>query len=63
MKNKKCLSEDEFRQKVDGFSIDKANEETVETGYKIVDYPLYQTHSLDYDKTRDNKENKGSEGV
>jgi len=63
MKNKKSLSEDEFRQKVDGFSIDPANDKTAETGYKIVDYPLYQTHSLDYDKTRDVKKNKGSEGV
>lgn len=63
MKNKKGLSEDEFRQKVDGFSIDPANDEMGETGYKIVDYPLYQTHSLDYDKKRDDKENKGSEGV
>ena len=63
MKNKKSLSEDEFRQKVDGFNIDKSSEETAETGYKIVDYPLYQTHSLDYDKTRDVKENKGSAGV
>ena len=56
MKNKKNLSEDEFRQKVDGFSIDKTNAETAETGYKIVDYPLYRTHSLDYDEIKDNVE-------
>lgn len=55
MKNKNSLSEDELRQKVDGFSINPTNENTIENGYKIVNEPLYKTHSVDYDKIKNNK--------
>jgi hypothetical protein len=56
MKNKKNLSEDEFRQKVDGFSMKNTDESSAETGYKIVNEPLYQTHSANYDKIKSNKQ-------
>ncbi len=55
MKNKNNLSEDELRQKVDGFSINPTNENTIENGYKIVNEPLYKTHSIDYGKIKNNK--------
>lgn len=64
MKNKSILSEDELRQKVDGFSMEHTNsinhtdsmEDTNEnTSYKIVDEPLYQTHSASFDKIKSNK--------
>jgi hypothetical protein len=32
MKNKNNLSEDEFRQKVDGFSMKHTDENSIETG-------------------------------
>lgn len=53
MKNKNNLSEDELRQKVDGFSM----KHTDESGYKIVNEPLYPTHSADYDKIKNDKLN------
>lgn len=55
MKNNNNLSEDELRQKVDGFSINTTNENTIENGYKIVNEPLYKTHSGVYDKEKKNK--------
>jgi hypothetical protein len=55
MKNKDNLSEDDFRQKVDGFSMKHTNEKTIKEGYKIVNEPLYPTHSADYDKIKNNK--------
>ena len=54
-KNRNSLSEDEFRQKVDGFSMKHTDEKTIKSGYKIVDEPLYATHSADYDKVKKNK--------
>lgn len=55
MKNKKGLSQDELRQKVDGFSMKHTDEETSKDSYKIVNEPLYQTHSADYDEVKNNK--------
>lgn len=55
MKNNNNLSEDELRQKVDGFSLKHNGENAIESGYKIVNEPLYPTHSADYDKIKNNK--------
>jgi hypothetical protein len=55
MKDKNSLSEDEFRQRVDGFSMEHTDEKTQKNGYKIVDEPLYPTHSVDYDKIKNKK--------
>lgn len=52
MKKKNNLSEDEFRQKVDGFSMKHTDEKTIKNGYKIVNEPLYPTHSADYNKNK-----------
>jgi hypothetical protein len=56
MKNKNNLTEDEFRQKVDGFSMTNTDEKTAESGYKTVNEPLYQTHSADYVKIKNDKQ-------
>jgi hypothetical protein len=55
MKNKNNLSEDDFRQKVDGFSMRHTDEKTIKNGYKVVDEPLYPDHSVDYNKIKNNK--------
>lgn len=55
MKNKKSLSDDELRQKVDGFSMKIADEKTENSGYKIIDQQLYPTHSADYDEVTNKK--------
>jgi hypothetical protein len=55
MKNKKKLDQDELRQKVDGFSMEHNNNDTTQEGYKIVDVPLYKTHSADFDEIKDGK--------
>jgi hypothetical protein len=41
MKHKKTLSQDELRQKVDGFSLDKKTDETSELSYKTTDQGVY----------------------
>lgn len=56
MKNRNSLSEDELRQKVDGFSMNHTGDKTEKDGYKIVDQPLYPTQSADYDKIKNNKQ-------
>lgn len=55
MKNKNNLAKDEFRQKVDGFTMNNNDEKTIKDGYEIVDEPLYQTHSASYDEIKNNK--------
>jgi hypothetical protein len=51
MKNKNTLSQDELRQKVDGFSMKPTDEKTTKNGYKIVDEPLYPANDQ-YNKTK-----------
>jgi hypothetical protein len=55
MNNKNNLSEDELRQKVDGFSMKHTDDNTTKKGYKIIDEPIYATHSADYEKVKDDK--------
>jgi len=55
MKKKNNLAEDELRQKVDGFSMKNIDEREIKNGYKIVNEPLYPTHSADYDEIKNNK--------
>lgn len=58
MKNRKTLSEDELRQRVDGFSMkhsDKKADKKDKKGFIIVDQPIYPTHSADYDDITNNK--------
>lgn len=58
MKNKNTLSEDELRQKVDGFSMkhsDQKADKKDNKGFIIVDQPIYPTHSAYYDEVTNNK--------
>jgi hypothetical protein len=58
MKNRNTLSEDELRQRVDGFSMnhsDKNSDKKDNKGFIIVDQPIYPTHSADYDEGTNNK--------
>jgi hypothetical protein len=41
MKNKKSLSQDELRQKVDGFSLDNKSKESSELSYITTDQGVY----------------------
>jgi hypothetical protein len=51
MKNKNTLSQDELRQKVDGFSMKPTDDKPTKNGYKIVDEPLYPANDQ-YNKTK-----------
>lgn len=58
MKNKNNLSEDELRQKIDGFSMKQTDEKADtndHTGFIIVDQPIYPTHGAEYSETKSNK--------
>ena len=55
MKKKNNLAEDEFRVKVDGFSMKNTDEKKIENGYKLVNEPIYRAHSADYHEIKNNK--------
>lgn len=55
MKKNNKLSQDELRQKIDGFSIENNINEGSQESFKIVDQPIYKTHSADYDEVKNKR--------
>lgn len=59
-KTENNLSQDELRQKIDGFSLEQDDSETNKDSYKIVDQSLYLTHSADMDENENTTPSHGN---